>query len=235
MPDANFLDSKISAYLNQVIEADKAGDKTSRLRSARMLMVLTRMEARTSINKMVEHRARLNAAKHSMAKANEQGIFFPTGVYQIMKMELRLDNLRELVASSGGMVCAALDIWQIAGATLRDLCNLCNRDYEQVLKEIPPENHSDPLKELIFIYNLDFKDNSNRGWIDYGVDAPLTHSIKDHYLKLITSTPEARTAANDALRECYPNIWDSRVYTYVDEDGEEHMIDADGVELGELD
>ena len=101
---------------------------------------------------------------------------------------------RAALVDYGQSITATLDFWQSIGATLADLCNLCNRDYTQVLKEIKPERVEREFSSLIFVYNLDYKDPRNRGWIDFDVDAPFTHAVKEFFLDRMINTPEGREA-----------------------------------------
>jgi len=137
---------------------------------------------------------------------------------------------------AGEQLCQALDYWQTLGATLSDLCNLCNRDRAQVERELQKMNHDWPtmrFSDLVYIHNLDFK--SNLDWLTYEVDAPLTHAIKEYYLDLMLHTPEGQAAAQTALKKAFPGIMDKSLYPVTDADGMCHWYDKDGVEVATTD
>lgn len=98
-----------------------------------------------------------------------------------------------------------LDLWQQAGATFEDLCNICNRDPAQVRKELlESESIDDSFAGLVMVHNLDYKDPRNSGWLEDYIDAPLTHA--ENALRMVT-----------------------------DADGVRHMIDKDGEIVATLD
>ena len=150
-------------------------------------------------------------------------------------LEEKVKLQRERPVNYGESIVVTLDFWQSIGATLADLCNLCNRDYGQVLKEIKPERVDREFSSLIFVYNLDYKDPRNRGWIDFDVDAPFTHAVKEFFLDRMINTPEGRAASHRAMEACFPGIMEGALMEVTDADGVRRLIDKDGVEVATLD
>ena len=201
----DLIDYKTSEYIGKMGVAFCRGDLESARKYAKTLLVLYRVRARDTVANLTQDTDELHSLK------------------------------RERLVGYGESIVVTLDWWQGIGATLEDLCNLCNRDHKQVLREIKPERVDLEFSSLIFVYNLDYKDPRNRGWIDYDVDAPFTHAVKDYFLELMISTPEGRAASHRALEECFPGILEGALMEVTDADGVRRLIDKDGVEVATLD
>lgn len=129
------------------------------------------------------------------------------------------------------MPCAGF--WQSTGATLDDLCSLCNRDPEQVREELDPTEKL--FSEMVFVHNLDYKDPRSTGWVEYEIDAPLTHAVKAHWIDLVRHTEAGRKAAHEAFEAVFPEIAENALTVVTDADGIQHLIDKDGVDVGTVD
>ena len=71
------------------------------------------------------------------------------------------------LAKIGAALCHALDAWKTYGATLDELCNLCN---QRELK-IPSHEQCYPFSTLISLYGLDDKGGPD-------VNAPLARAVQ---------------------------------------------------------
>ena len=231
----DIVDYKTSEYVGKMGVAFCRGDLENARKYAKTLLVLYRVRARDTVANLTQDTAELRAFKRSLKKAEQAGITFPMGKQRAKVLEEKVKTLRAMLVDYGKSITVTLDYWQSIGATLEDLCNLCNRGYKQVLKEIKPERVDREFSALIFVYNLDYKDPRNRGWIDFDVDAPFTHAVKDYFLELMISTPEGRAASHRALEECFPGILEGALMEVTDADGVRRLIDKDGVEVATLD
>ncbi len=229
------INYKTSEYIGRMGVAFHLGNQEKSRKEARTLLVLYRVQARDTVTQMVQNTAELRGLKRSLKKAEEAGIAFPMGEARIKTLEEKDKALQRMLVDLGQAITVTLDFWQSIGATLPDLCNLCNRDYEQVVKKIKPERIGREFSSLIFVYNLDYKDPRNRGWIDFDVDAPFTHAVKEYHLDLMINTPEGRAASHRAMEECFPGIMENALTEVVDADGIHRLIDKDGVEVATLD
>ncbi len=231
----DLIDYKTSEYIGKMGVAFCRGDLESARKYAKTLLVLYRVRARDTVANLTQDTDELHSLKRTLKKAEQAGITFPLGEQRVKVMEEKVKLQRERLVGYGESIVVTLDWWQGIGATLEDLCNLCNRDHKQVLREIKPERVDLEFSSLIFVYNLDYKDPRNRGWIDYDVDAPFTHAVKDYFLELMISTPEGRAASHRALEECFPGILEGALMEVTDADGVRRLIDKDGVEVATLD
>ena len=231
----DLIDYKTSEYIGKMGVAFCRGDLESARKYAKTLLVLYRVRARDTVANLTQDTDELHSLKRTLKKAGQAGIVFPLGEKRVETLEKKVKLQRERLVGYGESIVVTLDWWQGIGATLEDLCNLCNRDHKQVLREIKPERVDLEFSSLIFVYNLDYKDPRNRGWIDYDVDAPFTHAVKDYFLELMISTPEGRAASHRALEECFPGILEGALMEVTDADGVRRLIDKDGVEVATLD
>ena len=182
----------------------------------------------------------LKAAKRAVKKAEEAGITFSLAEARITQLETDYQKAHQEQIALGWIVMEALDQWQEAGATVRDLCNLCNRDYDQVfttLEELMTKYNlgdwrDDRFSALVCTHNLDYKNPRDTGWIDERVDAPLTHTAKEYMLDIMLHTAEGRQAAHEAMETVFPEVMENALTLVTDADGVERLIDKDGVEVG---
>lgn len=233
--DRTILDFKLYSYMACMLLAEKAGDRARAKKAAGLAVILLRMQARDAVRALVSAIEEERVIGRAMVKVSEEGLKFPLGEQRLKQLGEVSALKRKNLAAVGASVCTALDLWQSYGATIHDLANLCNRSYDDVAGDIAPGRLGMEFSGLVFVYNLDYKDNRNRGWIDFDVDAPLTHAVKEYWTSLMLNTKEGREASHKALVECFPEIWDSRIYRIVDADGTVRFIDKDGVEIGEAD
>lgn len=167
-----------------------------------------------------------------MKKAERDGIRFLLGEQQLSKLREEYRAAESRLAEIGKSICLMLDTWQSTGATLEDLCNLCNCDPAQVKAKLDPTEKL--FSEIVFVRNLDYKDPRNRGWIEDEIDAPLTHAVKAHWMDLVRHTDAGRKAAHEAMNAAFPEITENALRLVTDADGVKHLIDKDGVEVGTL-
>lgn len=233
--DKIFLDCKLYSYLARMTLAERVGDRERAKKAAGLAVVLLRMQARDAVAALVCAREEEKAAGRAMVKARESGITFPFGDQRLKQLEEASAQRRKELVEVGAAMSSALDLWQSYGATIRDLASLCNRSVEQAMAEIKPYSAEGRFSDLIFVHNLDYKDIRDRGWIDFDVDAPLTHAVKEYWLDLMLHTKEGREASHEALEKCFPEIMESALTLVTDADGVKHLIDRDGVEVGTLD
>jgi len=202
---------------------------------SRMLLVLYRLRARASNQKILQTQETIRLLEREKKKMAEAGISFPL-------VEPRLERLREdLKAANADLVDAGdvigclLDLWQSAGAAFKDLCNLCNRDPVQVKKELEGERLDQAFSELVMVHNLDYKNPHDTGWLEDEVDAPLTHALNASLLEKMLSTKEGREAAHQAMQAVFPEIMENAMTLVTDADGNQVLIDKDGVTTPVLD
>lgn len=230
--DKLIIECKLYQYLERMSLANKAGDKARAKKAAGMSVVLARMQAREAVAALVAAEAEETAVGRAIAKAKENGITFPIGGQRLKQLADVSAQKRKDLAAVGDTLCMALDVWQASDATLHDLANLCNRRYEDVVQEIEPERLNMEFSGLVFAYNLDYKDVGNRGWIDFDVDAPLTHAVKEFWLDLMLQAKEGWEAYHRALVEWFPATPENALRLVTDADGVRRLIDKDGVEVG---
>lgn len=197
---------------------------------AHRVLLLNRMIARELVSEyfVIDTELRqYERAKRKLAKVlNAQKIIFPPLEAQIKQLNQDLLQKRRHLANWGENLINDLDLWQSCGATLKDLCNLCNRRYEDVLREISPEQINYSFSDLIFIYNLDY--NHKGSWLEYENDAPLTHAIKEYMLDVMLHTHQGRQAAHNALEACFPDIMEGAIHQSTDYDGNPVWRDKSG-------
>ncbi len=204
--DQAIIDYKAFEYLARVGAAYHMGDTAKTRKLTRTLLVLYRLQARGADQRVLRARETVRTLEREMKELAKTGVSLPLLEPQLKKARAELKAADTKLADVGEAVCYALDLWQSVGATLEDLCNLCNRDPAQVRDQIGPENVGDPLSKLATVYNLDYKDPRDTGWLEDEVDAPLTHALKAFLLDKMLNTKEGKEAAHRALQEVFPEI-----------------------------
>ena len=227
------IEFKVFEYLGRAGAAAMRGSLPKARRDATTLLILYRLQSRAASQELTERWAAIRALDRSMKKAESAGISFPLGTQRLSKLLEEYRAAEGELAEVGKAICLALDFWQSAGATLDDLCNLCNRDPAQVKENLHPE--VERFSEMVFVHNLDYKDPRNTGWIEDEVDAPLTHAVKAHWMALVRHTEAGRKAAHEAFKAVFPEIAENALTVVTDADGIRHLIDKDGVDVGTVD
>lgn len=227
------IDFKVYEYLGRAGIASVQGNRGELRRDMLSLLVLYRLRSRDASQELAEKWAAIRALDRSMKKAESAGISFPLGTQRLSKLLEEYRAAEGKLAEVGKDICLALDFWQSTGATLDDLCNLCNRDPEQVREELDPTEKL--FSEMVFAHNLDYKDPRNAGWVEYEIDAPLTHAVKAHWMALVRHTDAGRKAAHKAMNAAFPGITENTLTVITDADGIQHLIDKDGVDIGTID
>lgn len=155
------IDFKAYEYLGRSGAAAMQGRLPQAKRDATTLLVLYRLQSRAASQELTEKREEMRALYRSLRKAESAGISFPLGTQRLSKLLEEYRAAEGELAEVGKAICLALDFWQSTGATLDDLCNLCNRDPEQVREELDPTEKL--FSEMVFAHNLDYKDPRNAG------------------------------------------------------------------------
>ncbi len=229
--DQAIIDYKALEYLARVGVAYHTRDLAKTRKLTQTLLVLYRLQARGANRNVLRAHETIRALEREKEKLVKTGVSIPLMEIQLSKARAELKAADTKLAEVGEAVFYALDLWQSAGATLEDLCNLCNRDPDRVRDRIGPENVGDPLSELATVYNLDYKDPRNTGWLEDEVDAPLTHALKAFLLDKMLNTKEGKEAAHRTLQEVFPEIVENALTLVTDADGDQFLIDKDGVAI----
>jgi len=153
--------------------------------------------------------------ERDIKKLQEKGITMP-----ILDIKLKFEKGRReiyegLSVSLGGLLMNSLDLWQQMGATLEELCNLCNREYLWARK-IDLELAGKQFSDIIFVYYLDYKDNKYDFIVDTP-DSPFTYAIREFMLDKMLHDPSGKRAAHEALVGCFPELWENAMF--MNEDG----------------
>lgn len=214
------------------------------------LLVLYRLRARAAHEWRMNRREELRGLERAVRKSEADGV---TCVFSKRVIDRRREECTEAakaLANIGELIVHTLNIWQGAGATFDDLCNLCNRNPEQARKELYDFYHRDPdfvdeesgdewierepFSVLATVHNLDYKNPYDTGFLEDSVDAPLTHALKAHMLDEILHTEAGRKAAHKAMEAVFPDVMGSALTVITDKNGVRHLYDKDGEEVGIL-
>ena len=230
------INCKETEYLSRYYLAAYTGKREKAQRLALATLVMLRQQSRVTHMKAESLWSEVRGLQRSMKKMSEASLKFPLGETRIKKLENDAKAARKELARVGGEIIQMLDLWQLAGATFEDLCNLCNRDPDKVRKELlESESTSDSFSGLAMVHNLDYKDPRETGWLEDSIDAPLTHALKAYMQDIMLHTEVGRKAAHEAMNAVFPEIMENAMTVVTDEDGTRHLIDKDGVEVTTLD
>lgn len=188
---------QIKIYLTSVKAglAWRRGNKDKIKELDKAYVILSRMNARAMVESFNLAVERLCAVKRLIKRGKKQGVSIPLLEEKAKILSEKRDEAPKQLILAGETVSNSLDLWQLHGATLQELCNLCNRDYEQVCTELLRDPGQYRFSELIFIYNLDYKGTGD--FLNFEVDAPLTHSIKEYMMDNMLNTEDGQEAATN--------------------------------------
>lgn len=230
------IDCKETEYLSRYYLASYTGKQEKARKLALATLVMLRQQSRVAHMEAESLWSEARGLQRSMKKMSEAALKFPLGELRVKKLENDAKAAKKELARVGEEIIQMLDLWQLAGATFEDLCNLCNRDPAQVRKELlESESTSDSFSGLAMVHNLDYKNPRDTGFLEDSVDAPLTHALKAYMQDILLHTEAGRKAAIEAMNSVFPAIMENAMTIVTDEDGTRHMIDKDGVEVTTLD
>lgn len=230
------IDCKETEYLSRYYLAAHTGKQEKARKLALATLVMLRQQSRIAHMKAESLWSEARGLKRSMKKMSEAALKFPLGELRVKKLESDANAAQKELAQVGEEIHQMLELWQVAGATFEDLCNLCNRDPAQVRKMLQAsESAEDSFSKLAMVHNLDYKNPKDTGWLEDSVDAPLTHALKAYMLDIMLHTEEGRKASHEAMEAVFPEIMENAMTVVTDEDGIRHLIDKDGADIGVLD
>lgn len=213
-----------------------AAPKTEQYRAARMLLINFRRLARTIIENYNYYSFHLRRVNRERNKLKQQDMTFLPLEKQAQTYRFMLEDSRRRMTDVGEQMFWFLDGWQQAGATLRDLCDLCSKPYQQAVKEISPDRLDDAFSGIMFVHCLDYQhDFSDSGSYDTEVDAPFTHCIKEYMLDQMLTNPDAKRAADEAFEMCFPELAAKMVTPATTAEGETVYFDREGNEVDPAD
>lgn len=229
------ISGKTTEYINHYCIAECTGNREKMRKWALAALVTLRLESRAAHQRAESLWSELRATKRDMKKLAQRGIAFPLGEQRIKKLDADASAAQKLLAHVGEEMSLMLDLWQQAGATFEDLCNLCNRDPAQARQMIGDEHMNESFATLATAFNLDYKDPRNTGWLEDYIDAPLTHALKAYMQDLMLHTEAGKKAAHEAMNAVFPEIMENAMRMVTGEDGVRHLIDKDGEIVATLD
>lgn len=227
--------TNLFTYLSNQIESAQdsitSGAPISLYSDCKIKLIEARMEVREWIRLYLDALQESRKFSREKKKMEAQGISFIYLDYQIKRSQEKAKTFHEQIISSGYWIVQLLDNWQLSGATLKDLCNLCNRrDYEQIKQQV--SEHLDvstaKFSNIMFVFTLDYPRTDKCDFIRMEVDAPFTHAIKEYMLDLVLNTPEGREAGRVALEEVFPELTENALCRNIDDDGTEYFTDKEG-------
>lgn len=199
----------------------------------RHILIVLRMNVRNVISAVLDSRAEITRLTRYEKELKRQGITMLPVLQAKEEAREWHKNAQTALAENGRLVMKYLDLWQEKGATLLDLCYLCGHEHRRTLREIRAENRGMKFSKLVFVYNLDFR-NDKANFLEFETDAPLTHAVKEHMLDLMLNTKAGMQASRQAFIKCFPEIWDDRLILTKDCEGDDVFVDKDGEIVGYL-
>ena len=202
-------------------------DKKLACSFAKNAVIIARMEARYYIERYKDLCDEVGAAYRSINKAKSAGITCILSDAWLNKLQAKSDIAHEIIYNYCSVAATALDLWQSCGGTLKELCNICNYDYQRLMSEIDPEDINKEFSYIVCDYNLDYKDIHDQEWYELDIDAPFSHLFREAICYAMTHTDKGREIVRDAAMEFFPDLMENAYYEIVDRDGNKRMVSAD--------
>lgn len=223
--DRNILTQKLMHAFSDAL-------RTRERTAAKKAITLTRMDALRAIDDYIAISGMANSFSRRIRKREAQ---LPKRDIQVTVLNPYtgyVRKARERLEILGEMMFRTLDVWQQAGGTFQELCNLCNISEEHGKKAIGRADRTD-FPGFIFVHTLDYKDPDD--WIEYTTNAPMTVCLKEFMLKQMLNTKSGQRAAHEAIEKAFPELMDRAIHRVEDREGNTHYIDNDGVEFTRID
>lgn len=182
------------------------GDKFSATRTD---LVIARMMIRETMKTIQRDKDEIRDLERREKKLKQQGIAITFLGPWIETRKERLKKLNKAFTTTGAIVMDMLDCWERSGATLRDLCNLCNRDYAQVKTETDLIGNAAAGKgfgDLMFVFDIDYPAYESGDFIEDTADAPFTQVALAFMRDQMLHTPEGQWASDEAFKAVFPEL-----------------------------
>lgn len=203
---------------------------TEECRAVRRQIIWQRFIARRIIGQYNQLRSQIRELIRHKTLMEQRGISFILLDKRIQDTEQKQSEILSAIQALGELLMHSLDDWQAKGATLKDLCNLCNKPHLQAAADIVPGRLNEVFSKLIFVDNLDYL-HDDSGFIDMDVDAPLTHCIKEHMVHLMLTDGTAKRAAREAMEVCFSELMAKAFTMATTEEGDTVYFDREGNEI----
>ncbi len=194
-------------------------------------IVISRMLARIYLSWLFDIRSRVYKARCSVERAEKEGVYFLPSRALLKKLRDEKESVEECVIRQAEITICLFDYWKSCGATFEDFCNLCNRKPDEIRADLLQAEDAEDFVKLAFVYNIDYRDTGS-GYIENEVDAPFTHMFKEYFMHQITCTQEGKEAAREAFNTAFPDLLENTMTVRLGDDGQAHLFDRDGEDMG---
>lgn len=188
-------------YIEKLSNGEREGNKLA----WQTVIIETRMVVRQILVDYNAFHDERDRGQREKKRKEKQGIIDLSVETKLREMDELINQAREFLVIQGKIMDGALRLWQQAGATIEDLCKLCNLNYEKIIQEFP-DIVDENLADAAFTYNLDYMKNKG-DWIDTRLDGPITHCLIEYFRDQLLTNHLAKKAAHNALHKVFPNLF----------------------------
>lgn len=189
------------AYIEKLSNGEREENKLA----WQTVIIETRMLVRQILVDYNAFRDERDRGQREKKRKEKQGIIDLSVETKLREMDKLINQAQEFLVIQGKIMDGALRLWQQAGATIEDLCKLCNLNYEKIIQEFP-SIVDESLADAAFTYNLDYMKNKG-DWIDTRLDGPITHCLIEYFRDQLLTNHLAKKAAHNALHKVFPNLF----------------------------
>lgn len=204
------------SYIEKLSNGEREGNKLA----WQTVIIETRMLVRQILVDYNAFRDERDRGQREKIRKEKQGIIDLSVETKLREMDELINQAQKFLVIQGKIMDGALRLWQQAGATIEDLCKLCNLNYEKIIQEIP-DIVDESLADAAFTYNLDYMKNKG-DWIDTRLDGPITHCLIEYFRDQLLTNHLAKKELCEALlksfQEMKPEEFAKYVVAYLDTD-----------------
>lgn len=187
------------------IEKLSNGEREENKLAWQTVIIETRMLVRQILVDYNAFRDERDRGQREKKQKKQQGVIDLSIETKLREMDELINQAQEFLVIQGKIMDGSLRLWQQAGATIEDLCKLCNLNYEKIIQEFP-DIVDESLADAAFTYNLDYMKNKG-DWINTRLDGPITHCLIEYFRDQLLTNHLAKKAAHNALHKVFPNLF----------------------------
>lgn len=193
---------KAKAYNALAIGYLIGGEDALAKKAVGTMIVFSRLRAREAVKRCLEAERALDAAmRYSRMKCPDSETAYEEERSEMERLRLGYYRAKNELANVGHELSRELRSWEMCGATFQELCNLCNRDYAQAVREMRHGDAGRPFDLLVSGLLLDYKAPRGDAALDMNVDAPLTHAILEFQVHALLEMPGLNEKVGDEMME----------------------------------
>jgi len=182
--DAKFLERKKDRLRERMMDAQ---DGTELRPFLLQEIILLRLDVLREMNDLADAESKLNTFRRMMSAVMHDCKCKDTpGSSQYFDLLLeRVKQHSANIADIGESLAMLLDYWQANGASLHELCNLCNVNFDDIEWKLSPDDYSKPFSLFVPDLALGYKNAHDSLDVRDFLNVPILYALQEYFFSQV--------------------------------------------------